>query len=157
MHIRLITADDAQCLVPLWIERYAAPIVAARGCRHDAPALPGFVAEEDGKIIGALTFVRLHKEIEVITLDSFVEDAGVGTALLEGVVALARAEKLRRVCLITTNDNVRAIRFYQKRGWDMVALHRNAVAHARTLKPQIPLTGEHDIPILHEIEFERCV
>jgi hypothetical protein len=56
--------------------------------------------------------------------------------------------------LITSNDNIRALRFYQRRGWDMVALYRNAVDESRKLKPEIPQRGDHDIPVRHEIEFE---
>lgn len=56
--------------------------------------------------------------------------------------------------LITTNDNINAIRFYQKRGFDMARLFRNALEASRRLKPEIPLLGENDIPLRHEIEFE---
>jgi RimJ/RimL family protein N-acetyltransferase len=79
----------------------------------------------------------------------------VGGALLEAMAERARQEGARRLWLVTTNDNIRAIRFYQKRGWDICALHRDAVAQSRKLKPQIPLTGEDGIPIRHEIEFEK--
>jgi hypothetical protein len=56
---------------------------------------------------------------------------------------------------VTTNDNAPAIRFYQRRGWDLVALHRDAVNESRRLKPEIPATGVDGIPIRHELEFER--
>ena len=147
-------ADDTKRLVALWIEHFGAPVVVARGRRLDPLALDGFVAEEDGVLLGAVTFLREGSEIEIVTLDGAVENRGAGTALLDAVVARARAEGVRRLFLVTTNDNIRAIRFYQKRGWDMVALHRNAVAAARTLKPEIPVIGLDGIPIRHEIEFE---
>lgn len=47
-----------------------------------------------------------------------------------------------------------AIRFYQKRGFDMIKIHHNAVDVARKLKPSIPILGDFGIPIKHEIEFE---
>ncbi|MNV93512.1 hypothetical protein D3C71_1882140 [compost metagenome] len=56
--------------------------------------------------------------------------------------------------LITSNDNTRAIRFYQKRGLDLKAVHRDAITEARKLKPSIPLIGMDGIPIRHELEFE---
>ena len=56
--------------------------------------------------------------------------------------------------LITTNDNLSALRFYQKRSFDMVRLYLNAVEEARKIKPEIPLTGNDGIPIRHEIELE---
>jgi acetolactate synthase regulatory subunit len=61
------------------------------------------------------------------------------------------------VWLITTNDNPSAIRLYQKRGFDIIALHVNAVRESRKIKPEIPLKGYDDIPILYEIEFERML
>jgi RimJ/RimL family protein N-acetyltransferase len=70
---------------------------------------------------------------------------------------VARLHGCKRVWLITTNDNTHAIRYYQKRGFDLVAIHRNAIDASRKIKPQIPLTGFDGIPILHEIEFEMML
>jgi N-acetylglutamate synthase-like GNAT family acetyltransferase len=112
------------------------------------------VAEEDGQLLGALTFLHERDAIEIVTLDSVIENRGAGAAPLGAVAARARADVVRRLFLVTTNDNIYAIRFYQKRGWDMAALHRDAVAAARLLKPEIPATGEDGIPIRHEIEFD---
>lgn len=74
-------------------------------------------------------------------------------------MALSRAKRdgLTRVVLFTTNDNLHALRFYQKRGFDMVQIHRNAVEQARTLKPEIPLIGMDNIPLRHEIELEMLL
>jgi len=55
---------------------------------------------------------------------------------------------------MTTNDNTAALRFYQKWGFLLVAVHRNAVEQARKLKPEIPLTGIDGIPLRDEIELE---
>lgn len=53
-----------------------------------------------------------------------------------------------------TNDNTIALRFYQRRGFDLVALHRDAVTRARAeLKPSIPLEID-GIPLRHELELE---
>jgi ribosomal protein S18 acetylase RimI-like enzyme len=52
------------------------------------------------------------------------------------------------------NDNLHALRFYQKRGFVLVALHRNALEASRKLKPEIPLVGIDGIPIRDEIELE---
>ena len=89
-----------------------------------------------------------------ITLDSTTGNRGVGTALLGAVAKFAKEQGVWRLCLVTTNDNIRAIRFYQKRGWNLCGFYRDAVTAARKLKPQIPATGEDGIPIRHEIEFE---
>jgi ribosomal protein S18 acetylase RimI-like enzyme len=154
MHIRTKLPQDTERLTVLWTDHFGSPVVVARGRMHDPSKLPGFVAEDGGTLLGAVTFLREEGEIEVITLDSADENRGAGTALLAAVEALARTQGVWRLCLVTTNDNIRAIRFYQKRGWNLCALYCDAVASARKLKPEIPLTGEHGIPIRHEIEFE---
>jgi hypothetical protein len=59
--------------------------------------------------------------------------------------------------LITTNDNLHAIGFYQKRGFQMAAIHRGAVNEARKLKPSIPMIGAHGIPMRDEIELEMVL
>ncbi|WP_084364910.1 GNAT family N-acetyltransferase [Clostridium tepidiprofundi] len=85
------------------------------------------------------------------------ENKGIGTKLIEEVIEVAKIQKCKRVWLITTNANVRAIRFYQKRGFNMKALYINAVNESRKIKPEIPILGYDNIPILHEIEFEKMI
>ena len=59
--------------------------------------------------------------------------------------------------LTTTNDNVDALRFYQRHGFRLVELRPGAVDAARRLKPEIPATGAHGIPLRDELELERMV
>jgi RimJ/RimL family protein N-acetyltransferase len=87
-------------------------------------------------------------------LDALERHAGVATRLLAAAVDLARAQRLRRLWLVTTNDNLDALRFYQRRGMRLVAVHRGAVDAARRLKPSIPLVGDHGIPLHDELELE---
>ena len=67
---------------------------------------------------------------------------------------MAEDKGCEKIVLVTTNDNINALRFYQKRGFDMGRIYRNALDKSRSLKPEIPLVGENDIPLKHEIEFE---
>jgi RimJ/RimL family protein N-acetyltransferase len=78
----------------------------------------------------------------------------VGTALVDAVAEAARAAGAVRLWLVTTNDNLRALRFYQRYGFDLVAVHRDAIARSRALKPSIPRIGLGGIPIRHELELE---
>jgi len=126
------------------------------GRRHNADDLPGFIAELGGRFAGLIT---LHVDpggwqCEVITLSSRSAQRGVGAALLAAAERFARDHGCRRVFLTTTNDNTRAIRFYQRRGWRFAALHKGIVDRVRTDKPELPLLGLDDIPIRDEIEFE---
>jgi ribosomal protein S18 acetylase RimI-like enzyme len=118
--------------------------------------LPGFVARWGKSDVGLVTYLIDGKECEIVTINAFAEGEGlgVGTALIEAVRESAAEAGCARLWLITTNDNTEAIRFYQRRGFALAAVHRNAVAASRRLKPEIPLIGLHDIPIRDEIELE---
>ena len=126
------------------------------GRRHDADALPGFVAEISGRFVGLIT-LQLDPgawQCEVITLSSRAMNRGVGAALLAEAERSARAQGCRRIFLTTTNDNTNAIRFYQRRGWRMARLHAGIVDAVRMRKPELPLIGFDGIQIHDEIEFE---
>lgn len=90
----------------------------------------------------------------MVTLDALRQRTGVGSALLARVVEHAAEHGCRRVWLITTNDNFEAIRFYERRGMRLIAVHPGAVDEARRLKPSIAARGEYGIPIHDELEFE---
>ncbi len=90
----------------------------------------------------------------MVALKSTRERIGIGSALIETVKRAAASAKCDRLWLITTNDNVEALRFYQKRGFRLVAVYPNAVIEARELKPEIPMIGTHGIPIRDELELE---
>jgi GNAT superfamily N-acetyltransferase len=108
-------------------------------------------------MVGLITYHIVNNECEIVSLDSMSENRGIGTMLIEKVTDVAREHGCRRVWLITTNDNTHAIRFYQRRGFNMAALHVNAIEESRKIKPQIPLYGFDGIPIMHEVEFEKIL
>ncbi len=57
--------------------------------------------------------------------------------------------------LTTTNDNLEALRLYQRRGFRLVALRPSAMDEAwRTLKPELPMIGAHGIPMRDELDLE---
>ncbi len=125
---------------------------------HDAvfnPAeLPGFIARLGSEMVGLVTYHISGNECELISLDSLREGLGVGAALLERVKQAAITAGCRRMCLTTTNDNLNALRFYQKRGFRLAKLLPGAVERSRAIKPSIPLIGDHGIPLRDELELE---
>jgi len=115
----------------------------------------GFVAVKNEKYLGLITYDIKKKECQITSLNSIVERKGVGTALVERVKKVAKKLRCKRLWLTTTNDNVDALRFYQKIGFSLKALYPNAVTYARKkLKPEIPLIGDYGIPLKDEIELE---
>lgn len=153
-NLRALQLSD-QTWVRSFLEKHwgAAQIVTC-GRVHQAECLPGFVIEQAGCPVGLVTYCLADQACEVVSLDSVVQGQGIGTRLLAEVLSLARRQGCRRVWLITSNDNTPALRFYQKRGFRLVAIHREALTAARRLKPQIPWLGLDGIPICDEIELE---
>jgi ribosomal protein S18 acetylase RimI-like enzyme len=129
-------------------------ILVSRGQVHDIRKLPGFIAVKDHKVVGIITYKLENNELEIITLNAFEENKGIGTNLIEEVIKEGNELGCKRVWLITTNDNVHAMRFYQLKGFDMVAFHEDALNKAREIKPEIPETGHFGIKVEHEIEFK---
>jgi GNAT superfamily N-acetyltransferase len=120
---------------------------------------PAFVAETaGGRLAGMLTYVpgQDWQQCEILTLHADQQWRGAGTALIEAAAQLARRQGCTRLWVITTNDNVDALRFYQRRGFCLVRAHRGAVDRSRAcLKPEIPPVGAYGIPLRDEIELER--
>lgn len=137
-------------LTRLW----GSPQVVSRGYIHDAARLPALVAESSGALVGAATFAIRDRDCELVTLDAFRSGQGIGSALLAEVANEAARCRCRRLWLVTTNDNLRALRFYQRRGMRLAALRPGAIEESRRIKPSIPLVGEHGIPIRDELELE---
>ena len=125
-----------------------------RGQVVDMTQAEGFFAEEEDEIIGLITYEVSDRILEILSLDSLRPGRGLGTALIERVVQTARELGCRKIVVITTNDNLHALGFYQRRGFDMARLFRGALEVSRRLKPEIPLIGENNIPLRHEIELE---
>lgn len=164
--IRPLERSDREWVAHFLDEHWGTTRIVSRGKAVYGHLLPGFAAErtkaqappsEPNKIdyIGLITIHVAEKECEITTLDSLSEASGIGTALVEAVETWAEAAGIQRLWLVTTNDNLAALRFWQKRGYHLVAVHRNAIAQARRIKPQIPITGLNGITIRDEIELEK--
>ena len=128
--------------------------VARKGASIDASVLPGFVATEDGRPVGLLTYQAVHGECEVVAIISVEEGRGIGQALMDAVRDYAASAGYRRLWLVTTNDNTRAIRFYQLWGMNLCAFYHHGARRSRRAKPSLPERGADGIPLEHELEFE---
>ena len=154
LSVRRLRSDERRRLEQQVTRLWGSTNVISRGGVHDAAALPALVCEAGKELVGLATLDIRDRQCELVTLDAFAEGQGVGSALLSAVTDEARRHRCRRLWLITSNDNLRALRFYQRRGLRLAALHRGAIDEARQLKPEIPPVGEHGIPIHDELELE---
>ncbi|MBN1776736.1 MAG: GNAT family N-acetyltransferase [Clostridiales bacterium] len=136
-------------------DSWAGPYIAVNGRLWDTRTMPGFAALDlRGIIIGYLCYKIHDGECEIMVLESLRENAGVGTALVERTKETARDAGMKKIAVMTTNDNIGAIRFYQKRGFVLRVLRPNMLETSRKIKPGIPLIGNDGIPLRDEIEFE---
>ncbi len=124
---------------------------------HQPSELPGFIAMEGSERVGLATFCIADGACELVTLDALCQWCGVGTALLEAVEKAARADGCSRIWLITTNDNIDGLRFFQRRGFRITGIRVNGMEAIRELKPGVPEIGSYDIPVNDEIEMEKVL
>ena len=157
MDIRQIDEASRDRINAFIVRQWYTMQMVVHGESIDLGSADGYYACEGDEIVGLITYRTAGNEMEILSLDSFQEGRGIGTGLLETVVAEARETGIRRIMLVTTNDNLAALRFYQKRGFDMCRFCRNALDQARKIKPEIPLTGMDGIPLKHEIELEMVL
>ena len=171
--IRPLERSDREWVAHFLDERWGTTQVVSRGKAVYGHLLPGFTAErvaseeaedseetdEEAKsnYLGLITLNAQEKECEIMTADSLEPGIGVGSALVHAVEVWAKESGIKRLWLVTTNDNLGALKFWQKRGYKLVMIHRNSIAESRRIKPQIPITGLDGIPILDEIELEKLL
>ena len=157
LQVRPLTTEDSAWARQAIIEHWGDALVIAHGKVYHPQTLPGFVALLKGDRVGLLTYALEDEHCEIVTINSTKPGIGIGTLLLKAVTQAAREAGCKRLWLITTNDNLDALRFYQKCGFRLVAVHRHAVDAARMLSPRIPLIGNDQIPLHDEIELERML
>jgi GNAT superfamily N-acetyltransferase len=162
MHVRPINHHDPADLAFIreeLVRHWGDAGIWSVGRRYQADELPGFIAIDETEGDRRVGLVTYHIEeggyqSEIVTLSSRIEKQGVGAALLDAATSAITQAGCSRAFLRTTNDNIRALGFYQKRGWTLAALHKGCVEEARKRKAVIPLTGMHGIVIRDEIELE---
>ena len=149
--LRRLTPADLPRLTQFWREQWAGEEMLVHGEVFRPEQLEGFV---NADWTGVVTFLAGPGGCEIISLDSLREGGGTGSELVGAVVDEATRRGCRRVFLSTTNDNLRALGFYQRRGFELVSVRRGAVTESRMRKPGIPLIGDNEIPVRDELELE---
>jgi ribosomal protein S18 acetylase RimI-like enzyme len=153
--VRPVLDGEHPWLASVLQERWGGDLIVARGRVYGIEDLRALLALDGEERVGLLTFNLQGDTAEIVTLDAFREGAGVGGALVDAVAQQARTESARRLVVMTTNDNVHALRFYQRAGFQLAAVRTGAVAEARRIKPSIPQIGHEEIPIRDEIDLIR--
>jgi GNAT superfamily N-acetyltransferase len=155
LRIKPVVNTDRPALARFIAGRWGAATAVAHGTVFRPAELPGLVAVRDGRLAGLLTYDVSGDTLEIVTIDAVTQNGGVGSALVTAVADEARRRQVRRLIVTTTNDNLDALRFYQRRDFRLAAVRPGAVEESRRLKPQISEIGHYDIPVRDEIELVR--
>jgi GNAT superfamily N-acetyltransferase len=155
--VQSITKNDKEWIARVITRWWGSTDVVTRGKLLSVTTLPGFLAVLKEKPVGVVTYKITGRECEIVTLNSLRNGKGIGARLLDEVKKIALLSRCKRLLVITTNDNMRALRFYQRQGFFLVAVHRNALERSRLLKKEIPLIGQDGIPLRDEIELEMLL
>ncbi|WP_210203689.1 GNAT family N-acetyltransferase [Rhizobium sp. SEMIA4064] len=142
--------QDKDWIVKLLTERWGDTKVVAHDETFDLLDLPALVVDPDQ---GLATYRMQGNEAELMSLDAVRPGQGVGTALIDALADQLRRQGLSALWVMTTNDNLDALRFYQRRGFELRRVRPGAVDKARLLKPSIPRIADNGIPIRDELDL----
>ncbi len=154
-NIERISNETRDLVNQFFIDNWFSTDMSIRGEIIDGTKLDGFLLQEENTIIGLVTYTFFGDICEIVSLDSKRENIGIGSALLKEIEKIAIDNNCKKMRLITTNDNMRALQFYQKRGYCLTKLYPNAMEEVRKVKPNVPALGDNDIPLRDEIELEK--
>lgn len=154
MILRRNTIFDKDLVMKLMNEHWGGEPLIVRDKNYYPSRLPGIFAESGNKIVGFLFYEISAKNCEIVVFEAFDKFQGIGTRLLERLIDIAKEHLCERIFLMTHNDNLDALRFYQRRGFSLCSIRFNSMDAARKNKPSIPLIGDYAIPIRDEIDLE---
>jgi GNAT superfamily N-acetyltransferase len=152
--VRRIRSHDHEFVTQFLDHHHVSPSVVSRGRLHEADDLPGFVALRDSDPVGLLVYASSGDELEIIVLHTAVEAIGLGVSLLREAKKAARRLGCRRLWVVVTNDDTKALGFYQRNGFRLVAFYPAARDAARAMRPELPSVGADGIPVRDELELE---
>lgn len=152
--IKELTSQDYAFIKNHIDTNYGGEPLVIRTKKYYSKSLPGFVAVYDEKIVGFLLYEIINTNCEIIVFEVFEKFQGTGTQILDKLKSMARSKGCNRLFLMTTNDNLDALRFYQRRGFHISAIHIDSIKESRKIKPSIGFTGDHEIPLRDEIDLE---
>ena len=150
--VRPVNSGDRDWILETSVRNWGAEFIVVHGDIYYPAELSGLIAIHGGSRSGLLTYTIKDNEGEIITLSSNHPNKGIGSSLIQSLKTELSFSSIERIKVVTTNDNLNALRFYQKRGFVLSALFPNAVEKTRMIK-SIPETGDNGIPIRDEIEL----
>ena len=152
---RPATADEIESD---WREFTGGPPVVGVLRKYDAADVKGIVwRDEASGRTGVVTWWIDGERAEIVSVHAEPQGAGTGTRIMDAAEEELRRRGVKTVVLATTNDNVRALSFYIRRGYRLVRLHLNAMDRVRALKPGVPSTGRDGVALQDMWELEKVL
>lgn len=156
MRIDAVTDLTRPSLKALWESQWGGSTMISRGRVFNVDTLSALLArDEAGAITGAVTWHRSGPTAEIVSLNALVPRQGIGSGLLTAAESRLAKAGVSEVVIVTSNDNLSAVAFYQKRGYRLVEVLLGGVDRAREQKPSIPVIGDQGIPIHDEWVFHK--
>lgn len=152
--LRRLAKTDKEWIDEIIFKEWGEKFIITNNKTYFPSDLNGFIVEINRERIGLLTYIVEDKKCVIVSLNSLRENQGVGSLLLNELKTTASQKNCHLITAETSNDNVEALRFYQKRGYRITAVYPNAIDEVRKMKPHIPLLGKHGIPLRDVIELE---
>ena len=117
--------------------------------------LPAYIAESNGELIGFIAYKPLEKSMLIAALAVLpkYQGAGVGKALIQKVEEKARQLSKRKLLVSTSNDDLPALAFYQKFGFQIFEVKPNIIAE----KHGKVIPGVDGIPVRDEIRLHKTL
>ena len=157
VHIRPTRESDRSWMREEMRKWWGSETVVVRGEKLYPAELGGYIAEKDEEKIG-LIILRIDENCcEILSLTTAGDPPGIGKKLFTTALTALRKKNISRLSVVTTNDNINALRFYQQLGFVISDWRMNAVEFSRKLKKEIPQIGNYNIPIRDEIELEMTI
>ncbi len=118
-------------------------------------SLPAWIAEVDGDPVGLLLYHYENDICQIVSLHVSRKRMGIGESLLTNLESEAKAKHCKKMTCTIANDNLNALRFLQKRGFQLAELRVGAIDIRRQQNPTLQLIGEHGIPLRDELILEK--
>jgi ribosomal protein S18 acetylase RimI-like enzyme len=153
--VREATDSDRATARELFTRDFGRTKIVAYGEVMDIDQMPALVAVRYEDPSGALAY-RLHGDalhIVALATDPMWQRSGVGGHLVAEAELIARRLNLRRLVVSTTNDNLPALYFYQRRGYRMT----NFVPNSIIMHTGQEVAGFAGIPVRDEVRLEKSL
>jgi ribosomal protein S18 acetylase RimI-like enzyme len=149
-------AADHDAAMALFRRDFGHTNIVAFGEVANLDGAPVLVASMKGELAGALAYRLLPDAVQIVALatDPMWQRTGVGGHLVAEAEAVARSRALGRVVLATTNDNLPALYFYQRRNYTIIEVVPGAILPHLKDGNTIGFGG---IPIRDEIRLQKTL